>query len=546
MRGDDPRYSRDERGRPIRPSSPRRGTFGDWPRHPDTAELPTRPHRRVPNERPEERTTPIAAQPAGRGARWPIVARSSLAVLSAIVLVVTGYAWVGLRDLTNGLSTSGVATGGDTDGPMNVLLVGKDSRTDAQGNPLPDEVLERLRAGDNDASLTDTLILLHIPEDQSRAVAYSIPRDSYVSIPGHGKHKINSAFGRAKSDATADLRNDGVTNQAELERRSSEAGRQLLVRTVGQLTGADVGHYAEVNLLGFYKITKAVGGVDVCLKDAVNDPYSGAHFTKGRQTIQGGNAMAFVRQRHGLPRGDLDRVVRQQAFLAGLARSMLSTGTLANPAKLGSLFDSLKQSVVLDQGWNVLSFAQQMQGLAGGNIRFDTIPVEDPGYDTPDGQAVQVEPHHVQQTIERVNQGLPPDPTPPARLASATVDVENTTDNSGLASRVSDDLAEDDIPVGDASNGDPRRTSRIAYAPGSGKSANYVADQLGGLPVRRDQSMPPNDLTVLLANDYDGPGAHQNFARAPAVQLDGAQRQSAPTAAPSEDTITAGGIPCVN
>lgn len=92
MRGDDPRYSRDERGRPIRPSSPRRGTFGDWPRHPDTAELPTRPHRRVPNERPEERTTPIAAQPAGRGARWPTVARSSLAVLSAIVLVVTGYA----------------------------------------------------------------------------------------------------------------------------------------------------------------------------------------------------------------------------------------------------------------------------------------------------------------------------------------------------------------------------------------------------------------------------------------------------------------------
>lgn len=75
--------------------------------------------------------------------------------------------------------------------------------------------------------------------------------------------------------------------------------------------------------------------------------------------------------------------------------------------------------------------------------------MEDPGYDTPDGEAVQVEPNHVQQTIERVNQGLPPDPTPPARLASATVDVENTTDSSGLASRVSDDLAEDDIPVGD-------------------------------------------------------------------------------------------------
>ncbi|WP_459159544.1 LCP family protein [Salinifilum ghardaiensis] len=132
--------------------------------------------------------------------------RSALAVVSAVVLVVTGYGWVALRDLGAGMNTSEVTADAGADGATDILLVGKDSRTDAQGNPLPQEVLDKLQAGDNEASLTDTLLLLHIPHDRSRAVAYSIPRDTYVSLPdGYGQHKINSAYARAQSEAEQDL-----------------------------------------------------------------------------------------------------------------------------------------------------------------------------------------------------------------------------------------------------------------------------------------------------------------------------------------------------
>ncbi|SDK27133.1 transcriptional attenuator, LytR family [Actinopolyspora mzabensis] len=468
--------------------------------------------------------------------------------MSVAVFVLSGYAWLILNDLEGRLNTSDVTSKVSADGSMDILLVGKDSRTDANGNPLPDDLLRRLRAGDNEAELTDTLILLHIPRDRSRAVAYSIPRDTYVSMPdGYGKHKINSAFGRAKAQAADELRSEGVSDSAELERRSAEAGRELLVDTVTDLTGVGIDHYAEVNLLGFYRLTKAVGGVEVCLKNAVDDPYSGADFPAGRQTISGGDALAFVRQRHGLPRGDLDRVVRQQAFIAGLARSMLSSGTLSNPARLDRLFSSIERSVVLDSGWDVLEFAQQMNGLAGGNITFDTIPVQDPAYDTPDGLAVKVDPDEVRETIQRVNDGRSPQPEPPRQLAATTVDVRNTTDITGLAGRVHDDLDEEDVPVGDVGNAAERDTSRVTFGPGADTAASYVAELLDGLPVTADDGLDSDEIRVLLGDDYEGPGAAQGFTSSAPLSLNPDSSPSlASPPAPSDDAITAEDIPCVN
>ncbi|RCW43668.1 LytR family transcriptional attenuator [Halopolyspora algeriensis] len=364
-----------------------------------------------------------------------------LALFSVVVLGVTGYGWLAFSDLERGMSTSDATIDAGADRAVDILLVGMDSRTDAQGNPLPDEVLAKLRAGDNGAELTDTMILLRIPEDRSRAVAYSLPRDSYVSIPGHGKHKLNSAFGRGKAEAADRLRSQGVTESAELERRSAEAGRKLMVRTVERLTGVGIDHYAEVNLLGFYRLTKAVGGVEVCLKAPVDDPYSGADFPAGRQVISGADALAFVRQRHGLPDGDLDRVVRQQAFLAGMARSVLSSGMLADPARLREVFDSLKRFVVLDQGWDVLAFARQMQGLAEGNIRFDTIPVEDSTYDTPDGMAVRVDPAEVRAAIRQVVHEPSAAPTTSEQRTKTRpedTDVSGTTERAGPGTRHED------------------------------------------------------------------------------------------------------------
>ncbi|GAB3289977.1 LCP family protein [Parasphingorhabdus pacifica] len=324
------------------------------------------------------------------------------------VLLVSGYAWANFRDLAEGLNRSALTDEAGPDGAVDILLAGVDSRTDARGNPLPDDVLDRLRAGDNEAHLTDTLMLVHIPEDGSGAVAYSFPRDTYVRIPeGHGKHKINSAFGRGKAEAAERLRARGVKSSAEVERRSASAGRKLMLRTVEQLSGVSIDHYAEVNLLGFYEITKAVGGVPVCLKGPVEDELSGASFRAGHQKISGSDALAFVRQRHGLPRGDLDRVVRQQAFLAGLVRSMLDAGVLTDPTKLRRVIESVQASLVLDEEWDVMSFARQLEGLAGGAVRFETIPVENTAYRTPDGTAIKIDPAEVRHEIRTASHGRP-------------------------------------------------------------------------------------------------------------------------------------------
>jgi LCP family protein required for cell wall assembly len=336
--------------------------------------------------------------------------RVAVAVVSALVLMVTGYGWTAYRELGARLVTSDVLTRDrPSDGVTDILLVGLDSRTDAAGNPLPRELFDALDVGPDQGTLnTDTLILVRIPDEAGLpTTAVSIPRDSYVAIPGFGTHKINSAYARAVAAARARLAAQGVTGPA-LEQQAAQAARRTLVTTVEQLTGVSVDHYAEVNLAGFADITQAVGGVPVCLNAPVRDSYSGADFAAGPQTLQGPAALAFVRQRHGLPRGDLDRVVRQQAFLASLAHEVLSTGTLADPAQVSGLIAAVSRYVVVDSGWNLLAFAAQARGLTAGAISFRTIPTGRPNLPTPDdGVAVQIDSRAVRDFVGTLSEGTP-------------------------------------------------------------------------------------------------------------------------------------------
>jgi LCP family protein required for cell wall assembly len=238
-------------------------------------------------------------------------------------------------------------------------------------------------------------MVAHIPDNSTKPTLLSLPRDSQVAIPGHGKNKINAAF--------------------------SLGGPKLLAQTVEGATGLHIDHYAEINLYGFSEITKSVGGVPVCLNESVHDKYSGAYFPAGKQTLKGVDALKFVRQRHGLPNGDLDRVRRQQAFLAGLALRVFSAGTLTDPGKVTSLVDSLTDAVVLDKNWDLVSFAQQLQGLTGDRIRFFTIPTIRPDLATPgDGSAVEVDPAQVRSFVQgllddRQSTGKTEKPDPPTK-----------------------------------------------------------------------------------------------------------------------------------
>lgn len=486
--------------------------------------------------------------------------RGLVALVSTIVLAGTGYGWVGLTILRNNLNTTDVLaevprSQAAADGATDILLVGSDSRTDANGNPLPLEVLKLLRTEESSGFNTDTIILVRVPNDGGRAVAVSVPRDTYVDIPGFRKDKINAAYGAAKQRAVKELKAKGVKDGGQLERQSNQAGRLALVQVVQDLMGIEIDHYAEINLYGFYLLTDAIGGIEVCLKRATKDSDSGADFKAGRQMVSAGDALAFVRQRHNLPRGDLDRIVRQQVFMAAIANRVLSTGTLADPGKLRRLTGAAQKAVVLDSGWDVLGFAQQMQGIAAGNVEFVTIPVDDVNARNERGQSiVTVDVAAVHAFVAALLSGQPPPaptsskppkpstppPAPPVSTKSVIVDTANGTRSPGIAARVLDVLGKSGFRVGDPDDSPPRKTTEVRVAPGGRAVGEKIASALGGLPVVEDPSLAPNRALVLIGSDYDGPGA-QALAHTPLLNLDPQQQPPDPNA-----PITANGIPCVN
>jgi LCP family protein required for cell wall assembly len=370
-----------------------------------------------------------------------VTGRTVVALASVAVIGLSGYGWSLLSQAQEHLTTDNViehhtppaapATIQHQDGQdTNFLLVGIDSRTDVHGNPLPPDVLASLHAGPDDHFLnTDTLIVVHVPGDGGKASAVSIPRDSYVDIVGdtdYGKHKINSAYSIGM--------NDHGGSQTE--------GRKTLIKTVEKFTGVTIDHYAEINLYGFDLISQALGGVPVCLNHAVDDSqYSGAVFPAGQQSLSGVQALQFVRQRHGLDNGDIDRERRQQAFLASAVHQLLSVGTLTSPSKLNDIITAMQNSIVLDQDWDLLQFAQQVQGISGGNITFDTIPIVNITYWTPtDGDAVQVDPEQVQAFVAA--KFADASATPPASSTTDTPPSSPTGKAAADASRKSPIVAD--------------------------------------------------------------------------------------------------------
>jgi LCP family protein required for cell wall assembly len=323
------------------------------------------------------------------------VVQGIAALTSVAVLVATGYGYAVVRQVSDDLVTSDALGEPPSEPPgleeaFTALLVGIDSRTDAAGNPLPPEVLAELRAGEDEGQFnTDTIILLHVPAGPDpSASAISIPRDSFVRIAGTDRlHKINSAYRR------------GMDTVEGTERVRREAGRQTLVRTVEQLTGVEVDHFAEVNLAGFVEVTEVIGGIPVCLNAPVREERSGIDLPAGPQVVSGADALAFVRQRRDLEGGDLDRVTRQQAFLAGVARSALG-GALSDPVSIDRLVGAVTRYVVLDRGWDLDRLVSQLRRAAGRDISFRTIPTGRPDLDTPvDGIAVEVDPAQVRAFV---------------------------------------------------------------------------------------------------------------------------------------------------
>jgi LCP family protein required for cell wall assembly len=483
------------------------------------------------------------------------VARVIATVAAVAVVLVTGVAWSKVRSFEDGIFhvfAPSLGQGGD-DGAIDILLVGMDSRTDAHGNPLSAQELATLRAGDETASNTDTIILVRIPNNGKSATAISIPRDTYVSAPGLGKTKINGVYGQTKEEKRVSLVESG-TAPNEAEREGTEAGREALIKTVADLTGVTVDHYAEIGLLGFSLITDALGGVNVCLKEPVYEPLSGADFPAGWQKLNGPQALSFVRQRHDLPRGDLDRVVRQQVVMASLAHQVISGKTLSSPATMNRLQQAIQRSVVLSSGWDIMDFVDQLQKLAGGKIAFATIPVLDESGWSDDGMhsVVRIDPHQVQDWVAGLLHDQAQGKTEELAYTpnKTTANVVNDTDINGLAASVSEVLSSKGFAAGMVGNNDAAHVaaSQVQAAKADDLGAQAVAKDLGGLPVIANTSVPPGSVRVVLANDYTGPGAGLSDGPATVAANSTNSGPANNTAPPPSPILTAGSEhpECVN
>ena len=321
-------------------------------------------------------------------------------------------------------------------GDTNILLIGLDSRRDNEGKPIPAEISKLLHVGP--ASIggynTNTLILIHVPADGKKAVALSIPRDNYVNVPGYGMKKIKEAYSYAKYAEDSKLYKEGV-KQPTRERLARDAGRVSTIATVSEFLDVPIDHFAEVNMIGFYDLANALGGIQVCLKNAVNDPkYSGAVFPAGLQTITGADALKFVRQRHGLPNGDLDRTHRQQAFIAGVITKFRTQGIFGDIGKISALLDVAKKDVVIDSGFDVIGFLPQAKALTGGNIKFHTLPIE--GYVMRNNQSVNlVDEVKIRKLVQELFNPKPKDPkaTPTAKPTPKPTKINYANLASGKA-----------------------------------------------------------------------------------------------------------------
>ncbi|XAS66671.1 LCP family protein [Micrococcaceae bacterium Sec5.7] len=244
-------------------------------------------------------------------------------------------------------------------GPMNILVLGSDSRVGAQ--QIAAEAAENGGVADQRA---DTIMLLHFPADRRNVYGISIMRDLWVDIPGYGQSKVNASL--------------------------AIGGVPLVVQTVEALLSQHVDHVVILDFEGFKGLTDALGGVEMDVEAPFSSLHENVHFKKGRNLLNGSQALEFVRERYAFPDGDYQRVRNQQKFLKAVLGKSLRAGTLANPFTLHNAVSSIAPFISVDKGLNAATLgglAFSLRGLGAGDAVFFTLPTAGTGFAT-DGQSI--------------------------------------------------------------------------------------------------------------------------------------------------------------
>jgi LCP family protein required for cell wall assembly len=372
---------------------------GGWPEQPPPTRQPGQPGQ--PGRQPGQ---PAAGRPGGRpprsGAgigvpgtgtgtgtggfrRWlrprRILAVLAIAVSVVLILVVGTYFFLDSKlhrqDVLVSYAGRPAASAG-----QNWLIAGSDSR---QGLSRKEE--RKLATGfDVSGQRSDTIMILHIPSNGGPPVLVSLPRDSWVPIPGFGDNKINAAY--------------------------SLGGPELLAKTVQNVTGLRISHYMGIGFGGFVNVVNAVGGVRMCIKMRLDDPASGLHLHKGCQTLNGDQALGYVRTRHLYANQDLQRVQDQRLFLRALLTKLTSPGVMLNPFAALPAASGAASTLTVDQGTSLYQLVEVAFALR--HPETTTVPIANSNFVTPTGEdAVEWDPAQATQLFSALknDQAVPRD-----------------------------------------------------------------------------------------------------------------------------------------
>jgi LCP family protein required for cell wall assembly len=503
-----------------------------------------------------------------------LTAKIAMAVVATVIVAALGVVWSVYHSATTGLRTSsilGADTGTSAHGDQNILIMGLDSRKDENGNDLPQDVYDALHAGSaaDGAYNTNVLMLLHVPGDGSKATSISIPRDDYVDLVdaplGQKKGKIKQEYGLAFEAKLEELHNQSGLTADQRYQQARDAGRHEEIKEVRQvLGGVPIDHFVEVTMAAFYGLAKVVQPITICvLHDTQDLYYSGANFKAGQYDINAQQAIQYVRQRRdnvhpSLNFTDLDREVRQQAFISDLAYKLKQGGTFTSPSKISGLIDVVKQNIAVDSGLNLLDLAAQATNLTGGNITFVTLPIKSYGKDSSGEDVNLVDINQLRSVVNQliVNTSATssttstpapvaaPSSTAATGAATGTVDVNNSSGQNGYAAQVETGLAGKGFTKGTTSGTTAHtvKTSTITYGAGEKAAAEQVGSILGISVVKSSTAVASGYVKVLLGKDFTMPSSFSGNASG---SSDSSTSTTDAAAAAVPSGLSGGGVRCV-
>ncbi|SEG79596.1 cell envelope-related function transcriptional attenuator common domain-containing protein [Nonomuraea solani] len=416
-----------------------------------------------------------------------------IAVTVTVVLLVVGVAVGVVAKLTGNVKHEDVTADdlGATRPPkvagtaMNVLVVGSDQRNG-----------KNAKYGRVAGERTDTIMLVHVSSKRDNAMVVSFPRDSLVQLPAC----------RATAALPGQQAHLGMINES-----FNSGGIGCTWKTIESLTHIRIDHFVKVDFTGFKGIVNAVGGVDVCLPEAVNDKKALLHLPAGKQTLNGEQALGYVRARYSMGDGsDIGRIQRQQMFIASMVKKIMSGETLSDPAKLVGILDAGTKAVTTDRGLSfgvMKDLATSLQGLDAGQIRFITTPWH---YSlTQPGRVEWVQPQagRLFQIVAK-DQNLQGVKGGQAKVGRSKIQIElrNGTWRSGLGTQVAAFLEQRGYhitKIGDTAR-KPQAKTTILYGPaGETRVPTLTADLLGGAP-RELPAAKTNRLVLVIGDDWKG------------------------------------------